>query len=59
MDKMMMMDILKAYGPSGREAQAAEVIKQYVAPYVDEVYTDAMGSLIAHKIGRASRRERV
>ena len=40
---MMMMDILKAYGPSGREAQAAEVIKQYVAPYVDEVYTRRYG----------------
>ena len=51
-----MMDILKAYGPSGREAQAAEVIKQYVAPYVDEVYTDAMGSLIAHKKGTSGKK---
>lgn len=56
MDKMMMKDILKAYGPSGREAQAAEVIKQYVAPYVDEVYTDAMGSLIAHKKGTSGKK---
>ena len=56
MDKMMMKDILKAYGPSGREAQAAEAIKQYVAPYVDEVYTDAMGSLIAHKKGTSGKK---
>ena len=49
MDTTMIKNILGAYGPSGREDKAAEAIKQYVAPYADEVYRDTMGNLIAHK----------
>lgn len=52
----MLKNILGAYGPSGREDSAAEVIKQYVAPYADEVYRDTMGNLIAHKRGTSGKR---
>lgn len=38
-------------GPSGSEAQVRECIASLAEPYCDEVYTDAMGNLIAHKIG--------
>lgn len=41
-----------AQGVSGDEGDIAALIAKEIAPYVDEVYTDAMGSLIAHKKGR-------
>lgn len=47
----LIKDIMKPLGVSGREVAAAEVIKNKIAPYVDEVYTDALGNLIAHKRG--------
>lgn len=47
----LIKDIMKPLGVSGREARVAEVIKEKVAPYVDEVYSDALGNLIAHKKG--------
>lgn len=56
MDKTTVKNILGAYGPSGREDNVAEVIKEYVAPYADEVYRDAMGNLIAHKCGTSGKR---
>lgn len=56
MDTTMIKNILGAYGPSGREDKAAEAIKQYVAPYADEVYRDAMGNLIAHKRGTSGKK---
>lgn len=37
--------------PSGFENKVAGVIAEIVKPYVDEVYTDALGNLIAHKKG--------
>lgn len=47
----LIKDIMKPLGVSGRESRVAEVIKEKIAPYVDEVYTDALGNLIAHKKG--------
>lgn len=41
-----------AQGVSGDEGDISALIAKEIAPYVDEVYTDAMGSLIAHKKGR-------
>lgn len=51
----MLRELLAAYGPSGREESVREVIKIYAAPCCDEVYTDALGNLIAHKRGRGER----
>ena len=56
MDTTMIKNILGAYGPSGREDKAAEAIKQYIAPYADEVYRDTMGNLIAHKRGTSGKK---
>ena len=41
-----------ASGVSGNEKGISSVIAADIAPYVDEVYSDAMGNLIAHKRGR-------
>ena len=53
--KNIIMDILSAYGPSGREETVSDVIKTYVAPLADEVYTDKLGNLIAHKKGAGKK----
>ncbi|MBQ3200869.1 MAG: M42 family metallopeptidase [Clostridia bacterium] len=55
-DKEMLKHVLSAYGPSGREETASEVIKSYVAPYADEVYNDRLGNLIAVKKGTSGKK---
>ncbi len=45
----------QCHGPAGDEGGIAEVIKTLSAPYADEVYTDTMGNLIAHKKGSGHR----
>lgn len=42
-------------GVSGREDKIREVIRQEVSPYADEVYSDPVGNLIAHKKGSGKR----
>lgn len=44
-----------AFGPSGCEKQIREEIANLVAPYVDELTTDAIGNLIAHKKGEGKK----
>ncbi len=36
---------------SGREENIRKILEQYIAPLCDELYTDALGNLIAHKKG--------
>jgi len=43
--------LTEAYGPSGHEEQIREIIRTEVEPLVDEVRTDTLGNLIAHKRG--------
>ena len=55
----MMKDTLKtlcaAYGATGRESNVASVIREMIAPYVDETRVDALGNLIAVKKGAGRR----
>ncbi len=55
-DKEMLKEILEAYGPSGREQEVSRVIRRYVQPLSDEVYTDALGNLIAVKKGSSGKK---
>lgn len=48
--------LVEAYGPAGNENPVAQVIREEVAPYVDEIRTDALGNLIALKRGDSSRK---
>ncbi|WP_043934161.1 M42 family metallopeptidase [Bacillus sp. EB01] len=50
------LQILKALtdakGIPGNEREVREVMKDYIAPYADEITTDGLGSLIATKTGK-------
>ena len=47
----LLKELTEKYGPSGRENKIREYIKEQVLPYADEVETDVLGNLIAHKKG--------
>ena len=47
--------LVSAALPSGFESGVAKVIEEIVKPYADEVYTDALGNLIAHKKGSGKK----
>ncbi|TGB04104.1 M42 family metallopeptidase [Halobacillus salinus] len=47
----MLKDLTDAKGVPGNEKEARDVMKKYISPYADEVFTDNLGSLIAKKVG--------
>lgn len=47
------------HGVSGFEGGVAQAVKELFAPYVDEVYTDALGSVIAVKKAKHEHAKRV
>ncbi|MBN1659955.1 MAG: M42 family metallopeptidase [Anaerolineae bacterium] len=49
--KDLIKKLTEAFGPSGREEQIREVIRQEVEPLADELHVDALGNLIALKKG--------
>lgn len=53
------MELLKkltsCYGPSGCEEKIAELIKLEICDLADEVYTDALGNLVARKKGSGKK----
>ena len=48
---MLLEKLTQTFGPSGRESDITQVIYDVVNALADEVYTDALGNLIAHKKG--------
>lgn len=54
-----MMELLKklclTFSPSGNEEKICDLIANEVKPYADEVYTDVLGNLIAHKKGNGKK----
>lgn len=51
----LLMDLSNAFGPVGYESEVQEVIKKAIEPYVDELYCDEIGNLIALKKGSDKR----
>jgi len=51
----LLQRLVNALGPSGREGAIREIIEKEIKPYVDEVYTDKFGNLIAHKVGKGPK----
>lgn len=47
----MFKELTETPGAPGHEGPVREVMKKYIAPYADEVYTDNLGSLIARQNG--------
>lgn len=48
----MLKDLTDANGIAGNEREVREVMKKYITPYVDEITSDGLGSLIAKKTGK-------
>ena len=49
MNKQLLTDLCQAFGPSGFECDIRALIEKEIKDYVDEIYTDALGNLIARK----------
>ncbi|MDR2899046.1 MAG: M20/M25/M40 family metallo-hydrolase [Clostridiales bacterium] len=49
MDTKLVKEICQVVSPSGHEDAIRAFIEKEIKPYVDEVYSDALGNLIAHK----------
>lgn len=47
----LLQKLTAAHGPSGEEGDIRGAIQELAAPYADEMWTDAMGNLFAHKKG--------
>lgn len=52
---LLVKELAGAYGPSSREETIRELIEGAITKYVDEMYTDTLGNLIAVKKGRGKR----
>lgn len=51
---MLLEKLCNADGVSGNEKQIREIIREYAAPYADEIVCDSMGNLLMKKCGKSS-----
>ena len=51
-------ELIKVHGVSGREGAVAQKISSMIKPYADEIYTDALGNLIAVKKGNGENKKK-
>lgn len=51
----LLQSLCRAFGPSGDEGGVRDVIRDAMAPFSDEIRTDAMGNLICRKKGPGKR----
>lgn len=47
----LLKKILKVYGPASNESKIKDFILKEIEEYVDDIYVDTLGNLIAHKKG--------
>ena len=52
---MLLKRLCEAPGVPGREDAVRDLIRAEVSPLVDEVFTDALGNLFAHKKGKGPK----
>lgn len=52
---MLLEKLSNAISPSGYEGEVRKIIIKEVEPYVDEIFVDRMGNVIAHKKGKGKR----
>lgn len=50
-DKELLLKLINAFGVSGNEEEVRDIIRNEIKSYVDEIYVDRMGNLIASKKG--------
>ncbi|MBM7614103.1 M42 family metallopeptidase [Alkaliphilus hydrothermalis] len=55
LNKELLKKLCTTYSPAGNEEKIRSVIESEVKDLVDEVYTDALGNLIAHKKGNGKK----
>ena len=55
----LLKKVLAPIGPSGLEAPVAAVIREEIEKYVDTIEVDALGNLIATKLGKAENPRKV
>ncbi len=55
----LLKKVLAPHGPSGLEAPVAAVIREEIEKYVDTLEVDALGNLIATKLGKAENPRKV
>jgi len=56
--EQLIKKLTEAYGPSGREEQIREVIREEISDLADEIRVDYLGNLIALKKGTASGKKK-
>ncbi len=54
--KTLLTRLTEAFGPSGSEGPAREVIRKEIEPFVDEIRVDALGNLICLKKGTGGKK---
>ena len=47
--KELLKSLVETTGPTGQEDKVRELVESLIEPYVDEMFTDVMGNLIARK----------
>jgi endoglucanase len=52
MNKKLLFDLMEANGVSGMEVDVRSLIQKEIKEYVDDVFIDQMGNLVAHKKGK-------
>ena len=54
-DRVLLQDLLAAYGSGGQEDEVREVCRRALAPLVDELTVDAAGNLVGRLAGTGER----
>lgn len=52
---MLLEKLCNAHGPVGYEGEVRKIIKEEIAPYVDELEINTMGNILVHKKGKGPK----